>query len=35
MASVVGDIVWTGGGESRWTCGVMEFAEFYLFILCI
>ena len=35
MASVVGDIVWTGGGECRWTCGVMEFAEFYLFILGI
>ena len=31
MASVAGDVVWTGGGECRWTCGVMEFAEF-LFI---
>ena len=35
MASVAGDVVWTGGGECRWTCGVMEFAEFYLFILGI
>ena len=31
MASVAGDVVWTGGGECRWTCGVMEFVEF-LFI---